>query len=288
MSSTPRCTPDLQSLSLPLSTLNPVSSCSSGQPTTNDLLQSLISQIKKSDEKITVFITGQLQTNQEINEKLNNLNRIADTVNQNCQRISNLEQNYATLLQEIQSLKAQLSGMSDSSYTKLHEREDSELILSSVPARTTTTPVTLVSNVFQALGVPERSSHILAVRCISNKSDLPAASTRSSSPPEMSRATTAYIVTLTSVAVRDIVLTKKRNKRDLRQNEVCDGGSNRQIYINELLPASTYNLLRRSKALAKEKSYKFVWCKNNTIFVRKDNGCPPIMIQTENDLNKLV
>ena len=100
--------------------------------------------------------------------------------------------------------------------------------------------------------------------------------------------TGSIIVTLTSRAARDTVITKKRVRRVLLQRDICGNDSDRGVYVNELLPKNTYELLKITKSIAKEKSYKYVWVRDGHIRVRRSDGEPIVHIDSETDLDRLI
>lgn len=80
-----------------------------------------------------------------------------------------------------------------------------------------------------------------------------------------------------------MLLSKVRAIRKLKLSDICDISSDCNFFVNELLPASVYKLLRLAKTTAAKKSYK-----NGTINVRRGDGQPPISIKSADDLASLV
>ncbi|XP_024879528.1 uncharacterized protein LOC112459579 [Temnothorax curvispinosus] len=259
--------------------------------TTNDLLLRLIEQLsesnarlteqlKESNAKFSAFVEEQRRTNSELKNKLDRLNSIAGNVERNSQRIVELERQCGALTDEICNLKSDRAG----SHSVTHVPTPNELIISGVPAAMSVTPLECVRNVFTTLGIPELSCHVLDVRAVARKPPPVGAGNRSLPIS----AANSYIVSLVSGAVRDIVISKKRARRALTQREVCGIDSDRNIYVNELLAKSTYDILKRAKSIAKERSYKYVWVRNGQICVKYSDGDPVIHIDSDTDLAKLV
>ncbi|XP_077272328.1 uncharacterized protein LOC143902941 [Temnothorax americanus] len=246
-----------------------------GQTETNVLLQKLFNQLKDSDAKLSAFIEDQRCINREINDKLSKLELITDTVAQSVLRIDKLEQESSALAREVRDLKAAQSVPRD--------ENENKLIISGVPNELSITPTELVGNILKVLDIPDLSSHILNVRSMARKRQTVMASDGSSSPGS----TGSFIVTLSSGAVRDVVIASKRVKRSLKQSEVCSGGSNQNIYVNELLSRTAYDLLQRVKKIAKERSYKYVWTRGSRICVRLSDGALVIFIDSDSDLAKI-
>ena len=74
----------------------------------------------------------------------------------------------------------------------------------------------------------------------------------------------------------------------LVQREVCGNDSDRNVYVNELLPKELYELLKLTKRVAKDRSYKYVWVRGGCINVRHSDGKPVIQVNSKADLDRLV
>eukprot|EP00794_Sanderia_malayensis_P002485 gene2485-2860_t len=60
-----------------------------------------------------------------------------------------------------------------------------------------------------------------------------------------------------------------------------------KVFINESLTSRNKNLLRLAKIKKRELDYKFVWTRNGTVFLRKEESSPTIKIAFLEDLEKL-
>ncbi|XP_024874369.1 uncharacterized protein LOC112456197, partial [Temnothorax curvispinosus] len=211
-------------------------------PATNELLLSLIEQMKLSDSKISAFIESQQRTNEVINSKLDLINSLSETVANNTQRISSLELENAALKRELHELKT----------TRLDRQDDnaSEIIVSGLPEPLSVAPSAVARNVLVALGAPDISPHILNVRAV--RRSLPDSA---STPSSASVVKNSLIITVTSNSVRDLIISKKRAKGVLRQGEVCGNDSKTVVHINELLSKDCYELLQQTKRLARERAF---------------------------------
>jgi hypothetical protein len=74
---------------------------------------------------------------------------------------------------------------------------------------------------------------------------------------------------------------KNFSTKDLGCNE------NRTIYINESLSAYNRRLYSAAKELKKQGKLKYLWVRNGTIFVRKEDGGRKITLRCEADLETL-
>lgn len=83
-----------------------------------------------------------------------------------------------------------------------------------------------------------------------------------------------------------MVTEAKKNKWAVNQSR-GDWPSSK-IYINNHLTKFRRLLLWKTKTLAKEKGYKYVWMNSTDILVRKDENTKVTRIYDENDLNKII
>lgn len=61
-----------------------------------------------------------------------------------------------------------------------------------------------------------------------------------------------------------------------------------RVFVNEHLTVFNKTLLMKSKAIARENNFRFVWVKHGKIFVRKNDTSASFMVKTEKDLLKIV
>lgn len=96
--------------------------------------------------------------------------------------------------------------------------------------------------------------------------------------------TPVIIAKFHSRKIRDKFIENKR--KTITNNDVIGKGSGK-IYIGESLAPYYRELLWKAKMKAKAENYKFVWWKNDTILVRKEEQGPIIRIKTEEDIEKI-
>ncbi|XP_038219562.1 uncharacterized protein LOC119837857 [Zerene cesonia] len=74
-------------------------------------------------------------------------------------------------------------------------------------------------------------------------------------------------------------------KRKITASELgCTGDSS--IFVNDHLTLANKTLLNKTKILAKEKGFLYVWVKNCKILVRKNSTSPVLSIKSDSDLKK--
>ncbi|XP_046750616.1 uncharacterized protein LOC124413873 [Diprion similis] len=161
-----------------------------------------------------------------------------------------------------------------------------KITLTGIPSSVTDSPDIIARKIFDALKIPELIGDVLDIRNLTKKSTKEQGSRPSTSAATPS-ASRAFIITLKSAMIKDFIISKKREKKDLTVREVFSLNSSGKIFLNEFLPPNIYKLLRQTKAMALQLQYQYVWPKSGGICVRKTDGSPVITIGSEIDLAKL-
>lgn len=95
------------------------------------------------------------------------------------------------------------------------------------------------------------------------------------------------IAKLTSRVLKDNIISGARKQR-LTTKDLCTTSEIRPIFVNDNLTSYNKQLLKKSKELAKNKEYQYVWSKNGKIYIRKSDTSPMIHISDEKDLSSKI
>ncbi|KAJ2937399.1 hypothetical protein O0L34_g19081 [Tuta absoluta] len=95
------------------------------------------------------------------------------------------------------------------------------------------------------------------------------------------------IITFLNRYVKENYVAAFRSKKTLLASEIGFTG-NKSIFINDHLTPDSKKLLTKAKALKNEKNYAYIWVKFCKIHIRKNDTSPVIIINSENDLNKII
>lgn len=87
---------------------------------------------------------------------------------------------------------------------------------------------------------------------------------------------------------KDNFLARLRAIKNFKASDIGFTGNSSRIFFNEHLSVTNKILLSDTKRIASEKHYKYVWVKNQSIMVRKNDTSDAIHIASENDLKKMV
>lgn len=153
------------------------------------------------------------------------------------------------------------------------------LIISGVPEREGENLPDIVSSISSCIKSPIELSDIDAIHRLPQKQTL-----RNDNKSH----TKAIIVKFVSRLTRDRVIGAARlYRRSANGHALSVPNVSDNVYINEHLTAKNMDLLMRVRNLAKEKTYKYVWTRNSTIYVRRDDRAKVLSIKSVADLSKL-
>ncbi|CAG9138050.1 unnamed protein product [Plutella xylostella] len=87
-------------------------------------------------------------------------------------------------------------------------------------------------------------------------------------------------------AKEDFIAAARLKKQSLKASDI-GFASDERLYVNDHLSPGNKKLLSKTKLVAREKNYQYVWVKHAKIHVRRNDTSPVITIKCEMDLNKL-
>ena len=164
-------------------------------------------------------------------------------------------------------------------------RASPDITDSGIPASATDSPRRLVLKVLEALGIPELAVDVLEIRSLArgNGSMIGDPQRRSAA----AGSTLSFIVTLKSSGIHDHIISKKRAKGNLTIGQVFASDQPGSVFVREFLPSAVYGLLRRTKAAAAQRGYKYVCVRAGEICVRKSDGARIVVVRSDLDLERL-
>ncbi|KAL4702319.1 hypothetical protein ACJJTC_006925 [Scirpophaga incertulas] len=95
------------------------------------------------------------------------------------------------------------------------------------------------------------------------------------------------IITFINRYIKEEFLGAARAKKILTADDIGFRGNRQIAFVNDHLIPESKNLLTKTKAVAKEKNYSYVWVKHCKIHVRKNDTSRVVIVSTVNDLNKI-
>ena len=99
----------------------------------------------------------------------------------------------------------------------------------------------------------------------------------------------AIIVKLESRKLRERMMAREAKQilRNIKASDIGFEEVSNKIFINESLTKRNKNLLRLAKIKKRDLNFKFVWTKNGSILMRKNESARIIKINFESDLDNL-
>ena len=237
------------------------------------LIQDSLAGVERTMAGICSDVAELSVSHQLLSERVAALEAQADAADSPGTRCASL-----TMRSQLAQLSSRLSSMESG-------RVSPDITISGIPASVTDSPKTMVLKVFETLGIPELAVDVLSVRSLTRR-DVSAVGDRQRRP-SVGSATVSFVVTLKSISVRDHVILKKRQKGNLTVRQVLALDQPGSIFVREFLPSAIYGLLRRTKAVAAERGFKYVWVRSGEICVGKLNGSDIIIVRSDSDLKKL-
>ena len=164
-------------------------------------------------------------------------------------------------------------------------RASPDITISGIPASATDSARAMVLKVFDALGIPELAVDVLEIRSLTrgNGSMIDDLQRRFAA----AGSTLSFIVTLKSPVIRDHIISRKRAKENLTISQVFALDQPGSVFVSEFLPSTVYGLLRRTKAAAARRGYKYVWVRAGKVCVSKSDGASIVVVRSDLDLERL-
>lgn len=202
-------------------------------------------------------------------EKLDETNKLLEVTNNNYKEVKKeveeLKQKNSELTLEIKEIKVRLRHMEQ--YSRKCNVE-----ISGVPVTNREDAVTVVEDVGKAIGVTLRREEVAAAHRV---------------PTFRTGKAPSIVVQFTTRTTRDQWIAKAKVKRDLTADAINRSFPKTRVFIGEHLTPETKILLSRAKDKCKALGWKFVWCREGKVYVRKEEGAKCVRVDSQDDLVKL-
>ncbi|CAK1596537.1 unnamed protein product [Parnassius mnemosyne] len=97
----------------------------------------------------------------------------------------------------------------------------------------------------------------------------------------------AIIINFINHYVKEEFIAAARACKTLEAKDVGFGGNRQRVFVNDHLTPEHKKLLTKTRTLAKDRGYSYIWVKYGKIHIRKNNTSPVLIIAKEADLNKI-
>lgn len=236
----------------------------------------------KQEAQFNVYVTKQDAQNVIINEKLTQMS--AEMIAEfSTLHAENKElQNRCTALEAENKALKKSQAQTNSNVERLQMSElQHDIVISGLPEIHDEDPSVLVISIASALDLPLESTDI--IKAFRIPSHNPADNDAENKPRQIH-------ATLERITTRNQLLAKARISDELTSDLINPTFPKTKIYINERMTPAAYNLLRMTKACAREKGYKHAWYRYGKIRVKRDDRPETrvILIKSEKDLELIV
>lgn len=189
------------------------------------------------------------------------------------EKINDLTKQNSTLHRKLDDLSNRINIMEQ------HSRE-TNIEINGIPENKSENLETIVNQIFNTISVPAHKNNIVSL-------------TRVRKMDDTNLRPRAVVVKLNNMRYRDEVLSAVTNfnktnpTEKLHSGHLGFGGQKSPIFVSEHLAPYFKALHARTRAVAREKNYKFTWIRNGRIFVRKNDQLPAKQIKNYESLNNL-
>lgn len=102
-----------------------------------------------------------------------------------------------------------------------------------------------------------------------------------------SNATATISVELSSFDLKKTVISSKKANYNKLNAAIFDKNKKNKIYINDSMTGYFRALYSASRAVKREKNFKYVWFKNSNVLFRKSESSKIVVVRSFDDLNKI-
>ncbi|KAK0076214.1 hypothetical protein PV326_010948, partial [Microctonus aethiopoides] len=234
----------------------------------------------------TSTLKKQVNWQAEIDNKLNDIKKMAETLSEHETRINKLEHHNESLAAQVHTLSEENHQLNAAIKSLTVPREisspktSSDVIFSGIPQSLYNNPLTAVTKVLKSIDASHQAEDIFDIRVVNKKHEV----TATMSPNQLK---TSFIVVFKSPQIAEHVINKKRRHEMLTIKQVFDADINGNILVNEFLDSATHELFRLTKEMARVKKWKYIWIRQGNIFIRTQDATERFHIKTHTDLEMI-
>lgn len=248
---------------------------SSAEPASLDSVLSEIREIKKQLSGLPVLLSD-IKT---IKEELNNLKQSCEFNHAKLEDFNNRLSEVEIKMKEFEVQQVAIDTLTNDVAKLQHD-----LLVSDQRLR--------VNNV-EIKGVPQQKNENLfkileKIRDCVNSSFPDSQVNYISRIPSHNSSEKPIIVSFINRYIKEEFLAAARGRKNLTASDIGFKNNQQKVFLNDHLNADVKKLLNKTKVMAKEKDYKYVWVKFCKIHIRKTDSSAVFIINKESDLNKII
>lgn len=223
------------------------------------------------------YIKEELNSLKDLKNGMEFLSREYDSINE---KVINSEEKIKSLSRENNNLCTRVEELSNRLILLEQHSRETNIEVNGVPESKSENLMTVARKICNIISVP--TEYIEAATC-----------TRVRKMNETNNRPRAIIIKLSSTRARDEILAavtkfnKKNISNKLNTEHLGFREAKSPVYVSEHLTPFFKALHARTRQVAREKEYKFVWVRNGRIFVRKNDQSTAKQIKCYDSLNNL-
>lgn len=262
-------------------------------PSANPIQEEINSQVASFstlsfDDKLTEMFRSNLTLTKSLECRMQKVEKLVEDYSTMVRgqetRLADLEKTVSQVHIDIGILNDKINSLSTLPHTV--ESQLYELSISGLPIETTLSDEEIADRVFRRINAIHFASDVYAARRVIPRLNGNVADGTEDNQPSLF----SLILKFKTKRIRDEVIRLKIACKDVLAKEIFpELGVNleKKLYLNEWLSSDKYNLLKQTRAKAKESGYERVWVRNGSIFVRKNAQSDRMAINSVIDLNKM-
>lgn len=86
---------------------------------------------------------------------------------------------------------------------------------------------------------------------------------------------------------KETLMSKRRERKRDFSTRHLGMTMDTPVYVNDSLSPARRRLLAQARQIRKDKGYKYIWLRNGTILLRKEEGSPVLEVKSQADLSEL-
>lgn len=242
------------------------------------------SEVQKSNKEyfdaLSTFRQEVLTKNQEFT---NSLNSYSEWIIENGRQIKELGNNLSKVIKDYEEIKQEnlnLKKANDILTKRLNNLEqsvrDKTVEMYGIPFRREERLIEVIENVSNAIGFNFKEEMVDSCYRLrpggGGSTDKPA----------------GIVMRFSRKIDKELFMDLRRKKRNLNSRDLgYMEGNAMSVYVNDSLTPESRKLFNAARLVKQEKQFTYLWVKNGRIFMRKNTGDRYVVIESQDDLNKL-
>lgn len=255
-------------------------------------------EIKLIRTQLATIIQHLTSCQQEMCNFKQEVSKINSTMAEFNKRLSTAEGNLNNVTKRLSEVESKLADGSEFDVAaeverRLNDRDQeyysTDVEISGVEELPDENPVHIVTVLAQKLGVAVDQREIVYVQRKGKRGGVSGGSVGGAGTADQDAGARprTLVVRLARHALRNDLLRAARLRRDVDTTGIVASGRPRRFFVNERLTWFNRRLFHRVRQEARSRDWRFAWCREGRIYVRRDASSKALRIRTEADVGKI-